>query len=302
VEDLEKKNAVSGGRRKSTAPKPNSNESPLWARHEFPGAHALKECNILSSPAVLLRFFPAQSVSHALLMGVGIQVAALVFLSAAAPADIVTAQVFFLSSLFLIIEKSFQKFHLYLHRFRMNLPIATCIPKSAIYHAGRRAALNLTWFRAHSAIELISAASSAPTASEPAAAPAAAAFFFGPGLANRNGVAQKLPAAEPSDGFLGCFFGLHFHEPESSGNPRVPVLDDVYGDNFTHFGEVRFQILFGDLHGQISDVKILVHTGLPSFFIIPLSDLKRKIFKGFHPPKEIAFGIPHPSKKKPPLA
>jgi hypothetical protein len=169
------------------------------------------------------------------------------------------------------------------------------------------AALNLTWFRAHSAIDLIPAtsASAAPAASEAAPAafppgPAANAFFFGPGFTNRNGVAQKLSAVEPSDGFLGRFFGLHFHEPESSGNPSVPVLDDVYGDDFTHFGEVRFQIFFGDLHGQISDVKVLVHNGLPSFFIIPLSDLKRKIFKGFHPPKEIAFGIPSPSNKKPP--
>jgi hypothetical protein len=30
--------------------------------------------------------------------------------------------------------------------------------------------------------------------------------------------------------------------------------------------------------------------------------LKRKIFKGFLPPKEIAFGIPPPSKKKAALA
>jgi hypothetical protein len=55
-------------------------------------------------------------------MGVGIQVTTLVFLPAAAPADIVAAQAFLLVGWFLIIEKAFQKFHLYLHPFSLESP------------------------------------------------------------------------------------------------------------------------------------------------------------------------------------
>lgn len=62
-----------------------------------------------------LLWFSAQPVSHALLMGVRIQVTTFVFLPTAAPADIVAAQAFLLVGRFLIIEKAFENFHLTLH-------------------------------------------------------------------------------------------------------------------------------------------------------------------------------------------
>jgi hypothetical protein len=55
-------------------------------------------------------------------MGVGIQVAALVFLPASAPADVVSTQAFLLVGWFLIIEKAFEKSHLPLHPFLLESP------------------------------------------------------------------------------------------------------------------------------------------------------------------------------------
>jgi len=69
-------------------------------------------------------------------MGVGIQVTTLVFLTAAAPADIVAAQAFLLVGLFLIIEKAFKNFHLTLHP--ILLASLDRDRHSAIRHAPRR--------------------------------------------------------------------------------------------------------------------------------------------------------------------
>jgi hypothetical protein len=79
-------------------------------------------------PPALLRF-SAQPVSHALLVSIGIQVATLVFFPAAAPADIVTAQAIFLVGLFLITEKAFNNFHIYLYP--ISLAMIDCHGHSA---------------------------------------------------------------------------------------------------------------------------------------------------------------------------
>ncbi len=63
------------------------NESPENNCCESPGGHALREEDGVFLP-LLLRFL-AQPISHTLLMGIGIQMAAFVFLPAAAPAQVV---------------------------------------------------------------------------------------------------------------------------------------------------------------------------------------------------------------------
>ena len=133
-------------------------------------------------PRALLRF-SSQTVFHALLVSIRIQMATLIFFPAPAPTDIVAAYFFLFIGLFLIIEKSFKNFHLNLHP--ISFVSIDCYGHSPIRIP-------------NSVMQLIppASASAAPSASE-AAAPSAFppgsavnAFFFGPGFANRNGVAQ----------------------------------------------------------------------------------------------------------------
>jgi hypothetical protein len=157
-----------------------------------------------------LLWFSAQPVSHALLVGVGIQVTTFVFLPTTAPADIVAAQAFLLVGLFLIIEESLEDFHLHLHSILLESP-----------HPDRLSAIRIP----NSALELIPAASAAPSASKTSpAAPSAFGIPLGTGFIDRDGISQKLPAVEPLDGLFCRFLGLHFHEPKSPGKPGKFIL------------------------------------------------------------------------------
>jgi hypothetical protein len=194
-------------------------------------------------------------------MGIGIQVTTLVFLPAAAPADIVAAQAFLLVGLFLIIEKAFKNFHLTLH------PILL-----ASLDRDRHSAIRIP----NCAIELIPAASASatPAASEtaPAAFPPGSSAFgipLGTGFIDRDGVSQELSAVEPLNGLFRRFLGLHFHEPKAPGKSRKFILDDVYGYDFSHFGKVRFQILFGYFGRQVPNIEVLIHVVFLSFLICP---------------------------------
>src|SRR5262249_50657506 len=94
-----------------------------------------------------------------------------------------------------------------------------------------------------------------------AAATAAATAAFGPrlGLVDRQRATVAILAVEGLDGRLGLLLGLHFHEAEALGSPRVPVHADL---GRLH-GAVRLeqlrQFVVGDLVGQVADVQLLAH-------------------------------------------
>jgi len=150
-------------------------------------------------PALFLGSF--QIVLHPLLVGVGIEMAALVFFPAAAPADIVPAQFGFLGFGFFVIKQAFQDFH----------------------------------DRSFSISPAPSAVASAKTA---ARSPLIALLFLRTGFVDHDVVSQKLSAVESSDGFFGGFGRFHFDKTESPAEARKLIADNGYGNNLSDFGEV----------------------------------------------------------------
>jgi hypothetical protein len=133
-------------------------------------------------------------------MRIFLQVATLIFLTAAAPANFIPPQIVFFLLGRSVVEKTLQKFH---------FPLTISIFSAAL---------------------LVPPATAAP-ASPKTASPAALSpgFLFGASFIDRDGVAKKAPAVEFLDGGLSILLRFHFYEAETSIQAGVLILDDRNG-------------------------------------------------------------------------